>query len=183
MRASNILHLGVKELWSVARDPMMLFLIAFAFTVSIYTGATATPETLNRAPIAIVDEDQSPLSARIVGAFQPPYFLPPTMVTQSRMDVRMDAGLDTFALNIPPDFQRDVLAGRAPTIQLNVDATRMSQALNGSGYVQTVVSQEVQAFMNRYRDDVSLPVELAIRMRFNPEGNHRASAGDAGDTV
>jgi ABC-2 type transport system permease protein len=44
------------------------------------------------------------------------------------MDARMDAGLDTFALDIPPDFQRDVLAGRSPTIQLNVDATRMSQA-------------------------------------------------------
>ena len=33
MRAGNILHLGVKELWSLARDPIMLVLIAFAFTV------------------------------------------------------------------------------------------------------------------------------------------------------
>ena len=30
MRAKNILHLGVKELWSLARDPIMLVLIAFA---------------------------------------------------------------------------------------------------------------------------------------------------------
>jgi ABC-2 type transport system permease protein len=28
------------------------------------------PETLNKAPIAIVDEDQSPLSQRIISAFQ-----------------------------------------------------------------------------------------------------------------
>jgi len=40
MRASNILHLGVKELWSLARDPVMLVLIAFAFTVVIYSCAT-----------------------------------------------------------------------------------------------------------------------------------------------
>ncbi len=55
----------------------------------------------------------------------------------------MDAGLDIFALNIPPEFQRDVLAGRRPTIQLNVDATRVSQAFAGSGYIQTIVSSEV----------------------------------------
>ncbi len=168
MRADNILHLGVKELWSLARDPMMLVLIAFAFTVSIYSASTAMPETLNKAPIAIVDEDQSPLSQRIVSAFYPPYFLPPKMVTQAEMDSRMGAGLDTFALNLPPEFQDDVLAGRAPAIQLNVDATRVSQAFTGSGYVQTIVSQEVQAFVQRYRADTRPPVDLAGRMRFNP---------------
>ena len=55
----------------------------------------------------------------------------------------MDAGRYTFALDIPPDFQRDVLAGRQPAIQLNVDATRMSQAFTGAGYIQTIVTGEV----------------------------------------
>lgn len=168
MRVDNILHLGVKELWSLARDPTMLVLIFFAFTVSIYTAGTAMPETLQKAPIAIVDEDHSPLSERIVGAFYPPYFLPPMMITQAEMDARMDAGLDTFALDIPPDFQSDVLAGRKPAIQLNVDATRMSQGFTGSGYIQTIVTQEVQAFVQRYRSNVHSLVDLALRVRFNP---------------
>ena len=63
MRAKNILHLGVKELWSLARDPMMLVLIVYAFTLSIYSIASGLPDTLHKAPIAIVDEDQSPLVA------------------------------------------------------------------------------------------------------------------------
>lgn len=169
MRASTVLHLGVKELWSLARDRMMLGLIAFAFSVAIYTGATAMPETLNKAPIAVVDYDRSPLSERIVGAFYPPQFLPPKRITLDEMDARMDAGLDTFALVIPPDFQRDVLAGRQPAIQLNVDATRMSQAYTGSGYVQAIVDGEVQAFAARYRATPTPPVDLAVRARFNPE--------------
>ena len=78
----------------------------------IYSKATALPETLNRAPIAIVDEDNSPLSWRIADAFHAPWFLPPAMISQAEMDARMDAGLDTFALDIPPEFQRDLLAGR-----------------------------------------------------------------------
>jgi ABC-2 type transport system permease protein len=171
MRASNILHLGVKELWGLARDPILLVLIVYEFTVSVYTAATAAPETLNKAPIAIVDEDQSPLSARIAGAFYPPYFLAPEMVTLSEIDARMDAGLDTFTLVIPPDFQRDVLAGRSPAIQLNVDATRVSQAFTGAGYIQTIVNGEAEAFVLRYRADARPPVELADRVRFNQELN------------
>jgi ABC-type multidrug transport system permease subunit len=139
VRASNILHLGVKELRSLARDPVMLLLILWGFAAAIYAAATVMPETLNRAAIGIVDEDWSPLSTRISGAFYPPYFNPPALISQQEMDARMDVGDDTFALDIPPNFQRDLLAGRPPTIQLNVDATRMSQAYVGSGYVQTIV--------------------------------------------
>lgn len=169
MRAANILHLGIKELRSLARDPIMLILIVYAFTVSVYTAATAMPETLNKAPIAVVNEDGSPLSWRIVSAFYPPYFLPPKLITQAEMDARMDAGLDTFALDIPPDFQRDVLRGSRPTLQLNVDATRMSQAFTGSGYIQTIVNDEVSGFVQRYRDVAEPPVGLALRARFNPQ--------------
>ena len=169
MRLANICHLGVKELRSLVRDPIMLVLIVYAFTLSVYTAATAMPETLNKAPIAVVNEDRSPLSWRIVSAFYPPYFVPPEVIDQAEMDARMDAGLDTFALDIPPDFQRDLLAGRRPTIQLNVDATRISQAFTGSGYIQTIVTDEVRTFVKRYREVPELPVDLALRARFNPQ--------------
>ena len=168
MGVANILSLGVKELRSLARDPILAFLIVYAFTVGVYAAATAMPDSLNKAPVAIVDEDGSPLSARIAAAFYPPHFLPPSLISQPEMDARMDAGVDTFALDIPPDFQRDVLAGRCPTIQLNVDATRMSQAFTGNGYIQTITASEIAEFVQRYRGGASTPVELDIRARFNP---------------
>ena len=88
------------------------------------------------------------------------------------MDERMDAGHDTFALVVPPDFQRDVLAGRHPNLQLNVDATRISQAFSGSGYVQSIVSEEVTEFAKRYRVAQAMPVDLTLRARFNPSLDH-----------
>lgn len=172
MRAANVFHLGVKEFRSLGRDPIMLFFIAFAFSFAIYSAATAQPETLHKAPIAIVDEDRSPLSARIMDAFYPPHFLRPVPIGHARMDERMDEGLDTFALDIPPGFQRDVLAGRSPAVQLNVDATRMSQAFTGGGYVQAIVAGEVNAFLEGRREPSAPPVELALRIRFNPELNN-----------
>ena len=165
---TNIYRLGVKELWSLAREPMLLVFIVYAFTLAIYVAATATPATLHNAPLAIVDEDQSPLSTRIVSAFLPPYFLPPQMITLGEMDSGMDAGQFTFVLNIPPGFQADLLAQRQPALQLNVDATRMSQAFVGSGYIQQIVLAEVQEFSQGWRGSELPPVRIEPRMRFNP---------------
>ncbi|MCG5509680.1 ABC transporter permease [Ectothiorhodospira lacustris] len=167
-RLMNIHRLGVKELWSLLRDPIMLVLILYTVTISVYTAATALPSGINMAAIAIVDEDQSPLSARIASAFYPPMFERPALITWAEMDPGLDAGRYTFVLNIPPNFQRDVLAGRSPDIQLNVDATRMSQAFIGNTYIQQIVMAEVQEFVQRYRDATGPPVDLALRARFNP---------------
>ncbi|GAA0744473.1 ABC transporter permease [Ideonella azotifigens] len=165
---ANIYRLGVKELWSLVRDPMMLVLIAYTFTLSIYVAATAMPESLHNAAIAIVDEDASPLSARIVSGFYPPHFKAPELVSRQAMDAGMDDGRFTFVLDIPAGFQRDVLAGRAPTAQLNVDATRMSQAFTGSGYIQQIASDEVGDYLRRAQPAAAMPVALDLRMRFNP---------------
>jgi ABC-2 type transport system permease protein len=171
MRLSTVWRLGIKELWSLLRTPALLLLIAAVFSIQIYAAAVATPFTLNRAPISIVDEDASPLSARIASAFYQPYFDPPQSITLSQMNRRMDEGIDTFALVIPPNFQRDLLAGSAPAMQLNVDATRMTQAFAGAGYVQAIVSGEVAEFTQRYRATETAPVELVLRARFNSELN------------
>lgn len=167
-KLKNVLRLAQKELWSLARDPAMLLLIVYVFTVSIYTSATSQPETLQNAAIAVVDEDRSPLSARIVSAFYPPEFTRPKLIELNEMDAGLDSGEFTFVLNIPPNFQRDVLAGQNPSVQLNVDATRMSQAFTGNGYIQQVVMGEVEEFLQRQRMTPTLPVDLVQRMRFNP---------------
>jgi len=166
---ADVLHLGVKELRSLWRDRLLLIFVVWAFTGAIYTAAKGAPDRLHRAPIAVVDEDQSPLSRRITEAFYPPHFMPPAAISLQEMDPGMDQGRYTFVLDIPPDFQRDVLAGRAPAIQLNVDATQMSQAFAGTAYVQAMALAEVAEFVQRERPG-STPqnVDLALRMRFNP---------------
>ena len=182
---ANIYRLGVKELWSLLRDPAMLVLIVYAFTVAVYAAGTAVPETLHKVPMAIVDEDQSALSTRIGAAFLPPYFLPPQQITLAEMDAGMDAGDYTFALDIPPNFQADVLGGRQPTVQLNVDATRMAQAFTGAGAAQQIVLAEVQEFVQGFRGSTPPPISVEPRMRFNPALNETwmASVMELGNIV
>lgn len=165
---ANIYRLGIKEFWSLTRDPAMVILIIYTFTAAIYVAADAIPESIHMATVAIVDEDDSPLSRRIASAFYPPQFVRPFFVQLDQVDKGMDQDKFTFVLDIPPNFQSDVLAGKNPHIQLNVDATRMSQAFVGSGYIQQIAMDEINEFVARYRGVTSLPVEPALRMRFNP---------------
>ncbi|MEW6177856.1 MAG: ABC transporter permease [Pseudomonadota bacterium] len=167
-KLGNILQLGLKELRSLYRDPAMLVLIIYSFTLAIYEGATAIPEAPHRASIAVVDEDRSQASLRIINAFQLPYFIEPKAISHQEMDSGMDDGLYTFTLNIPPRFQQDLLAGRQPSIQLNVDATQVSQAFTGAGHIQQIIASETAEFVRRYRSEDVLPVEAVVRTAFNP---------------
>jgi ABC-2 type transport system permease protein len=166
-RLANVLQLGIKELRSLRRDPLMLAFIFFHFTFAIYSAANVSME-LHKAPVAVVDEDRSQLSGAIVEALLPPHFKAPELVGMRDADDGMDRGRYTFALDIPPGFQRDVLAGRQPAIQLNVDATQASQAFIGAGYVQRIAAAEVARFVQQGGAAAASPVELAVRMRFNP---------------
>ena len=117
------------------------------FTYAIYAPARQASTEVRKAAVAIVDEDGSPLSRRIRDALLPPRFLPPAALTVQEIDAAMDTGRYTFVIDIPPDFQTDVARGRRPAIQLNVDATAMTQAGTGASYIQSIIAQELTAFL------------------------------------
>lgn len=160
--------LGVAELVGLWRDPIMVALLAYAFTVAIHAAGASLPESLRHATVAVVDEDRSNLSGRIVMALQPPHFLPPELVGPAAAERGLDLGRYTFVLGIPPAFEREVLSGRSPDLQLAVDATRMSQAFSGSGHLAAIVAAEVHEHLARHRAVPSPSVGLDLRMRFNP---------------
>lgn len=162
----NILRLGVKEVYSVLRDPVLMGLIFYTFTFAIYEVAENVQTEVNNAAIAIVDEDRSPLSARIGEAFLPPYFQPAALIGLEEVDPMMNRGDYTFVIDIPPRFQADLLAGRRPEIQINIDATAMTLAGNGAAYIEAIIQQELTRFAPA--SAIELPVTLEIRAMFNP---------------
>lgn len=165
-RLSNIYRLGIKELRSLFSDPVLMAIIVWAFSIGIYAAASGVSQELHRASIAIVDMDQSPVSKRVTQAFYPPYFLPPRQVALQDMDKLMDRGECTFVLVIPANFQRDLLAGRRPEVQLAIDATIMSQAFLGATYIQNIFAGEVAAASPG--SSSSSLIKLVSRVRFNP---------------
>lgn len=165
---SNIFWLGTKELRAFSRDVVLFALVIWAFSLSIVSIAQSSFQELHNASIGIVDEDHSELSRRIAGAFLPPYFKTPRPIAERDIEPLMNTGRLTFAIDIPPNFQRDLLAGRSPSLQLNVDATAMMQAGIGSGYAQQIIAAEVNDFLARRQVVATPPVNLDIRIAFNP---------------
>jgi ABC-2 type transport system permease protein len=61
-----------------------------------------------------------------------------------------------------------VLAGRHPGLQVDVDATAMVQAGLGSGYAQQIITSEIADFVSRTQGTPRSPVNLVVRIEFNP---------------
>jgi ABC-2 type transport system permease protein len=164
----KIWRLGWKELRSIGHDRTLLALVAVSFTFMVYSAAKGASREIHNAPIAVVDEDRSQLAGRIVSAFYGPRFKTPDRIALAEVDPSLEAGRYTFVLDIPPDFERDVLAGRRPALQVDIDATRMSQAFIGAGYIQRIVQGEIDEFVRSSGEAARLPIELVTRVLFNP---------------
>jgi ABC-2 type transport system permease protein len=164
----NILHLLVKELRSLRADPIMLVLVVYTFSIAVYTVATGVKLEARDLTIGIVDEDQSELSRTLLGSFGPPLFKVSKRIAANEIDAEMNSGRLVFVLEIPPKFQADLQAGRPTTLQLNIDATAMTQAGNGAVYIQQIIAQEIANRQAGRETTTTLPINLVVRARFNP---------------
>ncbi|MEO1204778.1 MAG: ABC transporter permease [Pseudomonadota bacterium] len=167
---SNICWLGMKEVRSVMRDFVMIALIIWAFGPGLVVRATGHADSVNNASVAFVDEDRSALSRSLRNALTAPYFQTPELIEARELDRAVDEGRYTFVIAIPPNFEKEVRLGMGPVLQLNVDATAVVQAANGTGYIQEMLMQKVAEFAAR-SEPVSAPgVELVSRRAFNANG-------------
>lgn len=165
---ANIFWLGTKELRSFLHDYVLLGLAIYALSIVVIAQAQSSSQEVHNASVAIVDEDHSVLSRRIAGAFLPPYFQTPAPIAERQIVPLMNAGRYTFVIDIPPNFERDVLAARQPQIQLDVDATAMVQAGIGADYAGEIMTTEIDNFVSRGEGPAATPVNLVVRIAFNP---------------
>jgi ABC-2 type transport system permease protein len=174
---SNIFHLGIKELLGVRYDHVLVILIAYAFTYSVYEPATNATGELANASVAIVDEDHSEASRRIHDALRKPFVLSVGELAVEEIDRAMDTGRFTFVIDIPPNFESDLARRRPAPIQLNVDATAMTQVTTGIRYIQYVIDQEVASLRGIQAPES--PVKLVVRPKYNPNLDEYRFAGIA----
>nr|WP_295079099.1 ABC transporter permease [uncultured Roseateles sp.] len=164
----NVARLSVKELRSLFGDVPLMALIIFAFSVAIYSTAKGVKAEVANASVAVIDGDHSALSRRLRDAIQPPFFKPPVDIDRNEVDRALDRGDFIFILDIPPHFEADVLAGRAPAMALQVDATAMTQAGLGVVYLNEIVLRELLDFLHARGLEAQLPTRSVTRVLFNP---------------
>lgn len=163
----NTLRLAGKELRAIRGDTVMLLLIAYVFTVATYLVSDAISTEIRDLAVAVIDEDHSQLSARLVDAIRPPLFKPPPVLSPTAAREALRASDYVLVLSIPPDFERDLLAGRSPELMVLVDATAVAHAGNGAAFLKQLVTDEVTKFLSPAAAETA-PVTVVFRNLFNP---------------
>ncbi len=99
----------------------------------------------------------------------PPLFKETRLLKPAEIDPLMDKGQLIFVVEIPPSFEADLLAGRSVSLQVNVDATAMLQAGTGTGYIQSVINNEITRYATERGVRIpTAPFDVRVISRFNP---------------
>ena len=129
--------------------------------------AKGTGLQVRNSSVSCVDEDQSPLSERIIDAIQLPYFQKPKAITFHDINQALDRGKYIFVIHIPSGFQKNVLAGKSPEIGIDVDATAIGHAKLGTSYLTRIINDEINTFVLRSQKLPDLPFQLTTRVLYN----------------
>lgn len=175
---SNIFILSLKEVKSLLSDLILVALMVYFFTVAVVVAAKGASQEVRNAPVAVADHDVSALSLRLRDAVRPPHFKIPESVSDEDVQRHMDLGDYYFVLDIPPNYEKDYLDGRKPRIQILVDATAMTLAGTGTGYLSSVLADELGKSATDYgragqspAEPAVLKAEPAVNVMFNPNSS------------
>ena len=162
--------LAPRKLRSFLHDYVLLGLVIYAFSLAVdRIQARSNSQELHNASIAIVDEDHSELSRRIAHAFLPPLFPAAAADRRARHRAADERRDDTPSWSIFRRISSATCSADAnPALQINVDATAMVQAGLGSGYAQQIITTEIADFLSHAEGAPLSPVNLDVRIAFNP---------------
>ena len=116
--------MSLKELLQLWRDPVLLFLIVYAFTADIYNAGSGVTLQLNNAAMVFQDHDRSAASRELLGRFQSPHFNQLGEVANERDGLQwLDESAALFVLDIPPQFGQTLARGGSTQLQMQIDAS------------------------------------------------------------
>jgi len=120
---------------------------------------------------AVLDRDQTTASqAYALNIAGSRYFIEKTPLTSpSDLDQRMRSGDIALAIEIPPNFGRDLKRGAVPQIAFWIDGAMPMRADTIKGYVQGLHMSYLQDLARSAGVDSRAAANVAIRYRYNPD--------------
>jgi len=178
----RLFAVSYREQLELMRDPLRLTLALVGSLILLFVmgyGITLDVEHLN---YAVLDRDQTTVSRdytiRIAGTER--YFTQrPPIADYQELDRRLRSGELSMALEIPPDFGREVYKGRPVRIGVWIDGSMPVRAEVIRGYVQgnhLLWLQDVARHRLGVREQLGvgqrelvLPADIELRYRYNPD--------------
>lgn len=174
-RVGRLRAMLIKEFRQMRRNPVLLriLIVAPIFQLIIF-GYAATTDVRN-VPVVICDQSHSSEGRLIADKVRvSPYFELVGHVQDPREIKRLlDSGRAQIAVHLPPDFARQMRAGRSGAVGLYLDGSDSMSATVAAGYMVGLFEHygaQVSAQRLRRAGALSLPrVEAASRVWYNPD--------------
>src|SRR5215211_5829082 len=159
-----------KEFISVLRDPMTLFFMLFPPLIEMIAFGYALDNDVKHMAMAVLNEDRTVESRQLLDRFvnTETFRFVGEVQTVEQLASEIRKGKAYVGLQIPPHFTRDLRAGNPAQVQMLIDgsnSTTALQALNTG--VAVALSQSVDRMM-RESGRVHVPIEVRPQMLYNP---------------
>lgn len=174
-RLRQMLPIVRKEVRQILRDRKVLAILTLVPALLLLLNGYALNFDVRNITLAVYDGDRTAASREFVGSFVTAGYFEYTGSLADYRETRsvIDDGTVKLVLAVPPGFADDLLAGRTATVQLLVDGVDANAATTTLGYAQAIVQQYSQQVVMknllRIGRTVEMPVDLRIRMWYNPE--------------
>src|SRR5664279_3534850 len=159
-----------KEFIIVWRDPMTLFFMFFPPLVEMIAFGYALDTDVKHMPMMILNEDRTVESRQFIDRFVNTETFRVVGEVQSGGELASEIrkGRAYVGLEIPPTFTRDVRAGNPAHVQLLVDGSNSTTALQALNTALAVgLTQSIESVLRETgRRDV--PIEIRPQMLYNP---------------
>lgn len=169
----RMLSYAHRELLELIRDPIRMTLASAGSVMMMLVLGYGINMDVEDLTFAVLDYDQTSLSrdyALDISGSR--YFIEkPPLQSYEDMDRRMRNGEISLAIEIPPDFARDLRRGRDVAVAAWIDGSMPTRATTINGYVEGMHNAWLTRQMRELYGDAAVAGTISVetRYRYNPD--------------
>ncbi|MGN2624861.1 ribosome-associated ATPase/putative transporter RbbA [Stutzerimonas balearica] len=168
----RLLSYSRREAMELRRDPIRATLAMLGSVILMFIMGYGVSFDVENLTFAVLDRDQTTTSQHyLLNMAGSRYFIEkPPLASHAELDQRLRSGDISLAVEIPPNFGRDLKRGAIPQVAFWIDGAMPMRADTIKGYVQGIHLNYLQQLAREAGVQAqATPVDIAIRYRYNPD--------------
>jgi len=169
----RLLGVAYRETMELRRDPIRLAFALLGSVLLMFVLGYGISMDVEGLRFGVLDRDKTPESrAYVHNIAGSRYFIQrPDILDESDLERRMRSGELSLAVEIPPNYGRDLRTGRSPEIGAWVDGAMPFRGETVRGYVEGLHRQYLEDLALQATGDVprALPADIQVRYRYNQD--------------
>ncbi|MBA1263547.1 ribosome-associated ATPase/putative transporter RbbA [Stutzerimonas sp. NM35] len=167
----RLLSYSGREAMELRRDPIRATLAMLGTLMLMFIMGYGINMDVENLSFAVLDRDQTTTSqAYVQNIAGSRYFSERAPLHDyGELEQRMRSGQISLAVEIPPNFGRDLKRGNPPEVGFWIDGAMPMRADTIKGYVQGIHLSYLQQLAREAGHEAGSPVDIALRYRYNPD--------------